>query len=86
MTAIPEPQTPAALVDTARMVDGAEAVARFGREHGEAFEVWIEIDVDAVGTRLRILPNHACATAAQFPAYTALLPGGVATWPRFQGW
>jgi len=39
-----------------------------------------------VGTRLRILPNHACATAAQSPAYSALLPGGVATWPRFKGW
>jgi len=39
-----------------------------------------------VGTRLRILPNHACATAAQFPAYCALLPEGTAAWPRFQGW
>jgi D-serine deaminase-like pyridoxal phosphate-dependent protein len=39
-----------------------------------------------VGTRLRILPNHGCATAAQFPAYCALLPGGTADWPRFQGW
>src|SRR5690606_36277586 len=27
-------------------VAGAEAVARFGREHGETFEVWIQIDVD----------------------------------------
>jgi D-serine deaminase-like pyridoxal phosphate-dependent protein len=40
-----------------------------------------------VGTRLRILPNHACATAAQFPEYHAVLPGGeVQTWPRFYGW
>jgi D-serine deaminase-like pyridoxal phosphate-dependent protein len=40
-----------------------------------------------VGTRLRILPNHACATAAQFPAYHALLPGeGIEVWPRFHGW
>jgi D-serine deaminase-like pyridoxal phosphate-dependent protein len=40
-----------------------------------------------VGTRLRILPNHACATAAQFPEYRAVLPGGaVETWPRFYGW
>lgn len=40
-----------------------------------------------VGTRLRILPNHACATAAQFQAYHAVLPGGdVQTWPRFHGW
>jgi D-serine deaminase-like pyridoxal phosphate-dependent protein len=40
-----------------------------------------------VGTRLRILPNHACATGAQHPVYRALLPGGeVETWPRFYGW
>jgi D-serine deaminase-like pyridoxal phosphate-dependent protein len=40
-----------------------------------------------IGTRLRILPNHACATAAQFPEYHALRDGGAAeTWPRFYGW
>jgi D-serine deaminase-like pyridoxal phosphate-dependent protein len=40
-----------------------------------------------LGTRLRILPNHACATAAQHPAYQALLSdGGSETWPRFYGW
>ena len=40
-----------------------------------------------VGTRLRILPNHACATGAQFPEYHALLADGtVADWPRFYGW
>jgi len=40
-----------------------------------------------VGVRLRILPNHACATGAQHPAYQAMLPGGqVQTWPRFYGW
>ncbi|MFM7848938.1 MAG: DSD1 family PLP-dependent enzyme [Rubrivivax sp.] len=40
-----------------------------------------------VGRRLRILPNHACATGAQHPAYQAVLPDGqVQTWPRFYGW
>ena len=40
-----------------------------------------------VGTRLRILPNHACATGAQFPAYQALAADGtVQTWERFHGW
>lgn len=40
-----------------------------------------------VGTRLRILPNHACATGAQHPEYQAVLPdGGIDTWPRFYGW
>lgn len=40
-----------------------------------------------VGTLLRILPNHACATAAQFPEYQAVKGDAViATWPRFYGW
>ena len=40
-----------------------------------------------VGTRLRILPNHACATGAQHPEYHALSrDGAVSTWPRFYGW
>src|SRR5690606_34192190 len=40
-----------------------------------------------VGTILRILPNHACATAAQYPEYHALMPDGdLQVWPRFYGW
>jgi D-serine deaminase-like pyridoxal phosphate-dependent protein len=42
-----------------------------------------------VGTRLRILPNHACATAAQFEAYDVIpaAPGAeLMRWPRFGGW
>ena len=40
-----------------------------------------------VGTQLRILPNHACATAAQFPAYIALNDqGNIETWERIYGW
>jgi D-serine deaminase-like pyridoxal phosphate-dependent protein len=40
-----------------------------------------------LGTRLRVLPNHACATAAQHGAY-AVVDGDVvaAHWPRFNGW
>lgn len=39
------------------------------------------------GTRLRILPNHACATGAQFPEYQALSDdGSLQTWGRFHGW
>lgn len=41
-----------------------------------------------IGTRLRILPNHACATAAQHGAYH-VVDGGrevAAVWPRFSGW
>jgi D-serine deaminase-like pyridoxal phosphate-dependent protein len=42
-----------------------------------------------LGTRLRILPNHACATAAQHDRYHVTGSGGVdvtAQWPRFNGW
>jgi D-serine deaminase-like pyridoxal phosphate-dependent protein len=43
-----------------------------------------------VGTRLRILPNHACATGAQFSEYHAVAGAGsddaVQVWPRFSGW
>ena len=41
-----------------------------------------------VGTRLRILPNHACATGAQHDRYH-VVDGGRAirsVWPRFGGW
>ena len=41
-----------------------------------------------LGTQVRILPNHACATAAQFPGYQVLDAGQRVTdfWPRFYGW
>ena len=40
-----------------------------------------------VGKLLRILPNHACATGAQFPEYQAISNEGIVTaWPRFYGW
>ncbi|MFP3609442.1 DSD1 family PLP-dependent enzyme [Paraburkholderia terricola] len=40
-----------------------------------------------IGMKLRILPNHACATGAQFPEYHAVSPeGNSVEWRRFQGW
>lgn len=45
-----------------------------------------------IGTQLRILPNHACATGAQFPEYHAITtapghePEAGPTWQRFYGW
>lgn len=40
-----------------------------------------------IGTQLRILPNHACATGAQFPEYYALKNDDtVEPWKRFYGW
>ncbi len=41
-----------------------------------------------IGDQVRILPNHACATAAQHEAYQVLGADGAveAVWPRFNGW
>jgi D-serine deaminase-like pyridoxal phosphate-dependent protein len=41
-----------------------------------------------VGSRIRILPNHACATGAQHDKYHVLDPAGAvaAIWPRINGW
>jgi len=42
-----------------------------------------------LGTRVRILPNHACATGAQHEAYKVVESGSraiAATWPRMRGW
>ena len=52
--------------------------------HGAAADV----GAYPVGTQLRILPNHACATAAQHAAYHVVNGNTVieAVWPRFSGW
>lgn len=40
-----------------------------------------------VGARVRILPNHACATGTQHERYHVVEDGRViAAWPRFNGW
>lgn len=42
-----------------------------------------------IGTRLRILPSHACATATQHDRYHVIgasQNGVTAVWPRFIGW
>lgn len=41
-----------------------------------------------VGTKVRILPNHACATATSFDEYVMLDAASdvLERWPRFRGW
>ena len=61
------------------------------QEHGVAsFEESTIVDVEQlypIGTRLRVLPNHACATGAQYQAYEALKENGeIEHWPRVNGW
>ena len=55
-----------------------------GRRNGGA----IDAAKYPVGTLLRILPNHACATAAQHDRYHVVNGGTqvTAVWPRFSGW
>jgi D-serine deaminase-like pyridoxal phosphate-dependent protein len=67
------------VMDSANQEHGI--IARTGSVDGEIAQKF------PVGTQLRILPNHACATAAQFPEYQAIAGDQVrATWPRFYGW
>jgi D-serine deaminase-like pyridoxal phosphate-dependent protein len=64
-------------------------VAGVSQEHGQiASAAPIDFTCFTIGTRLRILPNHACLTAAAYDRYH-VLDGGpdiVATWPRTNGW
>lgn len=48
----------------------------------------IDFERFPIGTLLRILPNHACATAAQHAHYQVIASEPVieAVWPRFSGW
>ena len=48
----------------------------------------IDINRFPVGTLLRILPNHACATGAQHDRYHVVAgePVVETVWPRFSGW
>lgn len=73
--------TEGTLLPGARLVDVCQ-------EHGFV-ELPLPLSVTAwsVGDRLRVLPNHACMTAAAHGHYH-VLEGGVpvARWPRVQGW
>ncbi|ATZ73955.1 metal activated pyridoxal enzyme [Idiomarina sp. X4] len=58
------------------------------QEHGviELNDVY-QLDDFPVGSQLRILPNHACATAAMHPLYHVLMSDGSHnTWQRIMGW
>ncbi|SEI24731.1 DSD1 family PLP-dependent enzyme [Pseudomonas asplenii] len=71
-------------------IDGA-LVTGANQEHGiislEAAQGEALATRFPIGSRLRILPNHACATGAQFPDYHAVdADGTVHTWSRLHGW
>ncbi len=74
----------------ARPIEGL-VVSGANQEHGiisSRGKTPIDLSQFPIGTRLRILPNHACATAAQYDAYHVLANDGTvhARWPRFGGW
>ena len=73
------------------LIDGL-VLTGANQEHGIVSRRDGKVDPDMVrwlpvGTRLRILPNHACATGAQFPEYQTITAQGVVQqWRRFDGW
>ncbi|NDL62106.1 DSD1 family PLP-dependent enzyme [Acerihabitans arboris] len=73
------------------------AVIGANQEHGiisrvatDAKSSTADVDIEAefpLGCRLRILPNHACATGAQHDVLYAIdANAGVTPWQRFRGW
>jgi D-serine deaminase-like pyridoxal phosphate-dependent protein len=66
-------------------------VAEANQEHGIIAErngAALDLKRFPVGSQLRILPNHACATAAAHSAYQVINNGTdiEAVWARFSGW
>ncbi len=64
-------------------------VERVWQEHGLVVSRdALAADAFPVGTRLRILPNHACPTAAAHAAYQVVdgTRAIAAVWPRVNGW
>jgi D-serine deaminase-like pyridoxal phosphate-dependent protein len=74
---------------TGEIVDGI-TVSSTNQEHGIITSRSGEIEFDRfpVGSRVRILPNHACATAAAYERYH-VIDGSehvVDMWERINGW
>lgn len=64
-------------------------VVAANQEHGivAARDGCVGVAAPPIGTQLRILPNHACATAAQHAGYHVTDGQAVSVyWPRFGGW
>jgi D-serine deaminase-like pyridoxal phosphate-dependent protein len=72
-----------------RPVFGALHVRGVHQEHGEIHGVSdAQFDALPIGARLRVVPNHACMTAAMYGEYL-VTDGGLevaARWPRTNGW
>lgn len=70
-------------------IDGL-VVADANQEHGIIAQrdgAALDVSRFPIGSRVRILPNHACAMAAQHGEYHVLREGQpVEVWERFNGW
>ena len=70
--------------------NAALLVSSVNQEHGLVTRrdgVRFDLTQYPIGSGLRVLPSHACATAAGFAHYdVACADGGSARWPRFGGW
>jgi D-serine deaminase-like pyridoxal phosphate-dependent protein len=68
---------------------GRLTVASVHQEHGEIrSEAPLPFERLPIGTKVRVLPNHVCMTAAGYPE-SLVVDGGtevVATWDRVNGW
>ena len=64
---------------------GQPRIRQVNQEHG--FLMGLNIKPD-IGKRLRILPNHACSTAAQYETYHVINGNGLVIdrWQRTGGW
>ncbi len=79
-----------AMDEAGRILEPEMVVSGVHQEHGElTAKGALPFSRFPVGTRLRILPNHACMTAAMFSRYHVTEAGSrevVAVWPRTNGW
>jgi D-serine deaminase-like pyridoxal phosphate-dependent protein len=68
--------------------DSGLRVDSLSQEHGTIFvEDDSILEKLPVGTRLRVLANHSCLTAAQYDFYNVLEGESVVDrWRRFNGW
>ncbi|MFP6747637.1 MAG: alanine racemase [Alphaproteobacteria bacterium] len=68
-----------------RPLPGQPRIRQVNQEHGFLPGL---AEPPKIGARLRIFPNHACSTAAQYSHYHVIDEAGriLDTWPRTHGW
>jgi D-serine deaminase-like pyridoxal phosphate-dependent protein len=74
--------------DTGEPLSGLRVQA-VNQEHGfVTADQPVPFDALSIGAKVRVLPNHACMTAAAYDCYQVVDDGTevIATWPRCNGW